>query len=90
MGDLKEDSRSVSGFHVPADCTAVLQVAQGADGLPDDLVGFPAVDLSDESYTTGVMFVAGIVEGGTVTGIAAPGWVVLHVLNLPSMHKLFV
>jgi len=89
MGDLKEDPRSVSGFHIPADGAAVFQVAQGTDGLPDDLMGFSAVDLGDESYTAGVVLVAGIVEGCAVLGGGGPGLAVPHVLDRPFMHKLF-
>jgi len=47
---------------VGTDRTAVIQVLQDFEALQHDVVGFPALDVGDETHAAGIMFIGGIVK----------------------------
>jgi hypothetical protein len=60
--DLNEQAGTVAGQCVRADSTAVIQVFQDQQALLDDAVAFLALEVRDETYTTSVVFVGGVIE----------------------------
>ena len=57
VGDLREDARPVTHRRVGAGGTPVLQVAQGREGVVDDVVPRAAAHGGDERDTAGVVLV---------------------------------
>ena len=62
VGDLHQDAGAVTGVRLGARGAAVLQVAQGGEGLHQDLVAGLTGQGGDEGHATGVVLVARVVE----------------------------
>ena len=62
VGDLGQDARAVTHERVGAGGAPVLQVAQGGQGVVDDVVPGAAAHRGDERDTAGVVLVLGAVE----------------------------
>ena len=62
VGDLGEDARAVTHERVGAGGAPVLQVAQGGQGVVDDVVPGAAAHRGDERDPAGVVLVLGAVE----------------------------
>jgi hypothetical protein len=60
--NLHQDAGAVAGARVGADRAAMLEVAQNADRVGDDLVRLLALDIGDEADAAGILFQAEIVE----------------------------
>ena len=74
-GHLNQDAGAVTGIDLAAARTAVLQVDQDLQRLPDDGVRASALDVSDEPDAAGVVLMSWIVEttsGGLVMRLVAP------------------
>ena len=59
---LKKDTRAVAGIHIGALTAAVVHIAQHHKSLPQDLVGFTAFDVGDDTQTAGVVLEPGIIK----------------------------
>ena len=62
VGDLHQDAGAVTGVGLGARGTAVLEVAQGGQGLGHDVVAGLTGQGRDEGHATGVVLVARVVE----------------------------
>ena len=62
MGHLKHQARAVAGLRVGALRTAVAEVDQDLNALPDDLVGLGPVYVGDEADAAGRVFEPRIVQ----------------------------
>ncbi len=62
VGDLHQDAGTVAGVRLGAGGAAVLEVAQGGQGLGHDVVAGHAGQGRDEGHATGVVLVARVVE----------------------------
>ena len=62
IGNLDQDAGAVAGVDVGAACTAVLEIAERADRLGDDLVALAAVHVAHEVEPTRVVLVPGVVQ----------------------------
>lgn len=62
MRNLEGDARSVAGALIGADSAAVFELAQGRQGLIDDLMVGVAAVADDEREAAGIMFECRIVE----------------------------
>ncbi|MGY4431098.1 hypothetical protein ACVWWO_003575 [Bradyrhizobium sp. F1.13.1] len=62
MRDLHQNAGAVTGARVGADGAAVLEVAQDAERVRDDLVRLLAPDVGDEADAAGILFQARIVQ----------------------------
>ena len=59
---LDENARAVARERIRPDRAAVAQVAQNLETLLNDGVGFPALDVRDETDAACVVLVGGVVE----------------------------
>src|SRR5258708_22124639 len=62
MGRLHQDARAVAGVGFATAGAAVVQVQENGDGLSDDFVGFPALDVDNETHAAGLVFELRIVK----------------------------
>src|ERR1700745_863047 len=62
MGDLHKDAGPVPEARIGADRAAVLEVAENAERIGDDLMRLLALDVGDEADAAGILFQRGIVE----------------------------
>ncbi|MGY4466834.1 hypothetical protein ACVWWK_002516 [Bradyrhizobium sp. LB9.1b] len=60
--DLHQNAGAVTGARIGADGAAVLEVAEDAECVRDDLVGLLALDVGDEADAAGILFQARIVQ----------------------------
>ncbi|MGY4355777.1 hypothetical protein ACVW0J_002270 [Bradyrhizobium sp. i1.7.7] len=60
--DLHQDAGAVTGARVGADGAAMLEVAEDAERVRDDLVGLLALDVGDEADAAGILLQARIVQ----------------------------
>jgi hypothetical protein len=60
--NLHQDAGAVAGARVGADRAAMLEIAENAERVGDDLVRFLALDIGDEADAAGILFQRGIVE----------------------------
>ncbi len=60
--NLDQDAGTVALQRVGTHGTPVVQILQDFETLLNDLVGFVALDMCNETDTTGVMFVGGVVQ----------------------------
>ncbi len=60
--DLDQDACAIALQRVGTDRTAVIQVLQDLEALQHDVVGFPALDVGDETHAAGIMFIGGVVK----------------------------
>ena len=73
--DLHQDAGAVAGARIGADRAAMLEIAENADRVGDDLMRLLALDVGDEADAAGILFEAEIVEafGGRAPGVLARG-----------------
>ena len=62
VGDLHEDTRTITGVRIGAAGTPVIHVFVHCQGLDDYVVGALALEMSDEADAAGVFFARGIPE----------------------------
>jgi hypothetical protein len=62
IGDLHQDAGSVAGVRLGARGATVVEVAQGGQGLDDDVVARLAGQRGDEGDAAGIVFVLTVVE----------------------------
>ena len=62
MRDLQEYAGAVAGLGIGADGAAVLEVAQDAQAIGNDLVALDVMDIGDEADAAGIMLVARIIK----------------------------
>ena len=72
--DLHQDAGAVAGARIGADRAAMLEVAENAERVGDDLVRLLALDVGDEADAAGILFQREIVEalGGRAPIVLAP------------------
>ena len=66
VGDAAEDARPVACFPVAAYGAAVLQVPEDGEGIGNDGVAGPAIEVGQEAQSAGIPLVGGIVESGSL------------------------
>ena len=62
MGNLDEDSGTVSGFRVAAAGAAVCKVDQDLDAFADDVMALVSTDAGHKSHAAGVVLMVGVVQ----------------------------
>jgi hypothetical protein len=62
MGEPGEDPRAVAGILLAPAGTAVVHVFEHGEGVFDDFVRFPALDVGDETHAAGIMFELWVIE----------------------------
>jgi hypothetical protein len=62
VGQLGQDSGTVTGVRVRAGRAPVLEVAQHAQGAGHHIVAAPGGKVRDEAHTTGIMFETAVVK----------------------------
>ena len=60
--DLHQDAGAVAGARIGADRAAMLEIAEDAERVGDDLMRLAALDVGDEADAAGILFQAGIVK----------------------------
>ena len=60
--NLHQDAGAVAGARIGADRAAMLEIAENADRVGDDLMRLLALDVGDEADAAGILLEAGIVE----------------------------
>jgi hypothetical protein len=59
---LHQDAGAVTGQRVGPDSTAVRQVLQYAQALPDDFMALASLEVGDKPDTTGIVFVGRVIQ----------------------------
>ena len=59
--DLHEDARAVASQRIGAHGTAVLEIGEDLEGVGDDVMRFAAIEVGNETDTTGVALVRRVV-----------------------------
>src|SRR5207244_3908499 len=62
MRDLQKDAGAVARLGIGAHGAAVLEIAQYAEAIGDDLVALEIVDIGDEADAAGIVFVTRIIK----------------------------
>ena len=62
IGDLQQDSRTITQQRIGADSTAVIDILENFQRLRDDIVRSHTFDMRDKSDTTGVVFVTRVIQ----------------------------
>ncbi len=62
MGNLEKDAGAVSGVDLGSPRSSMIQIFKYGNGLFDDVVGFFAFDMGDETDAAGVVLVDGVIE----------------------------
>ena len=62
IGQLDQDARAVAQQRIGTHRAAMVKIVQDFQGLFDDRVAFAALDMGNETHTTGVVFVTRIVK----------------------------
>ncbi len=70
VGDLHQDAGAVAEARIGADGAAMLEIAEHAQRVGDDLMRLPALDVGDEADAAGILFQRRIVQA---FGFGAPG-----------------
>jgi hypothetical protein len=60
--NLHQDTRAVAGARIGADRAAMLEVAENAERVADDLVRLLALDIGDETDAAGILLQGGVVK----------------------------
>jgi len=63
VGDLAKDAGAVACFHIGIDRASVGHVADGSEGVIDDVVGFFALEVCDRAHAAVGGFILKGVEG---------------------------
>ena len=94
MRDLQEDASAVAGLRIGADGAAMLEVAQDAQAIGDDLVALDIVYVGDEADAAGIMLMTRIIEAvrlrqafGKEMGRACHGLKPLIVIQINSINR---
>ena len=61
IGNLKEDSGTVTGHQVTAYCTSMQQVLQDPDAFLNNVMGLRAINICNKSDTATVVLIAWII-----------------------------
>ncbi len=62
MGDLDQDARAVAGVVLAAAGASVIEVLEDGEGVADESVRLPPLQVGDEADAAGVVLVLGVVE----------------------------
>ncbi len=62
VGNLDQAARAIAHFGIGAHRAAMIQIDKELKALRDDIMGFFAFDIGDESHTAGVMLVGGVIK----------------------------
>ena len=62
IGNLDQDAGAITGVDIGAACTSVLEIAERADRLGDDLVALAAVHVAHEVESARIVLVPGVIE----------------------------
>ncbi len=73
--DLHQDAGAVAGARIGADGAAMLEIAENADRIGDDLMRLLALDVGDEADAAGILLQAEVVEA---LGRRTPGVLARH------------
>ena len=74
--NLHQNAGAVAGARIGADRAAMLEVAENAERVGDDLMRLLALDIGDEADAAGILFQRGIVKtlGGRAPAVLARGF----------------